>query len=167
MLKRMETNELKINPFELIGEEWMLLTAGNQEAHNTMTVSWGGVGVLWQKNVVYAFVRPQRYTMEFLEKEDYFSLATFPKEYKPALRLCGAKSGRELNKDKATGLTVSFEEPAPYYKESNMVFICKKLYKQRLNPDCFLSKSIEAEFYPQKDHHYVFVGEIVTTLKRD
>ena len=104
-LKPIDPKTLELNPFTTIGTEWMLLTAGNEDKHNTMTVSWGGLGVLWRKNVTYVLVRPQRYTMEFMDREEYYSLCVFDETYKPALKLCGTKSGRDIDKDKETGLT--------------------------------------------------------------
>ena len=126
-LKPIDPKTLELNPFTTIGTEWMLLTAGNEDKHNTMTVSWGGLGVLWRKNVTYVLVRPQRYTMEFMDREEYYSLCVFDETYKPALKLCGTKSGRDIDKDKETGLTVMFDQEAPYYAEAKLVFICKKL----------------------------------------
>ena len=109
-LKPIDPKTLELNPFTTIGTEWMLLTAGNEDKHNTMTVSWGGLGVLWRKNVTYVLVRPQRYTMEFMDREEYYSLCVFDETYKPALKLCGTKSGRDIDKDKETGLTVMFDQ---------------------------------------------------------
>lgn len=164
-LKPIDPNSLEINPFTSIGTDWMLLTAGNKEKHNTMTVSWGGLGVLWRKNVTYVFVRPQRYTMEFMDKEKYYSLCLFDKSYKSALSLCGSKSGRDINKDKETGLTVMFDQPAPYYAQAKMVFICKKIAKQAIDPHSFIDINIDQTFYPQQDYHRVFAGDIITILK--
>lgn len=148
------------NPFTAIGRQWMLITAGDKSAYNTMTASWGGVGVLWNKNVVFSFVRPQRYTMEFLEREDYFSLSFYEETYRDALKLCGAKSGRDVDKAKETGLIPVFDELAPYFEQAQTVLICKKLYGQWMTPESFVEKSLESH-YPNQDYHKIFVGEIV------
>lgn len=166
-LKPIDPKTLELNPFTTIGTEWMLLTAGNEEKHNTMTVSWGGLGVLWRKNVSYVFVRPQRYTLEFIDKEEYYSLCVFDDSYKSALSLCGSKSGRDIDKDKETGLTVMFDQAAPYYAEAKLVFICKKMAKQKMDPSAFLEADLDKTFYPEKDYHEMFAGDIVTILKRD
>ena len=137
--------DLTFNPFTLIGKEWMLVTAGNETAHNTLTASWGGLGVLWKKDVSYIFIRPQRYTMQFLEQEDYYSLCFF---------------------DKETGLTVCFDQAAPYYQEARLVFICKKMSCQQIDPSSFLDETIDEDVYPQKDYHYLFVGSIEKVLLR-
>ena len=166
-LKPIDPKTLELNPFTTIGTEWMLLTAGNEDKHNTMTVSWGGLGVLWRKNVTYVLVRPQRYTMEFMDREEYYSLCVFDETYKPALKLCGPKSGRDIDKDKETGLTVMFDQEAPYYAEAKLVFICKKMSKQKMEPSSFIDSTIDETFYKEKDYHEVFVGDIVTILKQD
>ena len=111
--QEISVEQLKDNPFTLINKDWMLITAGNQESHNTMTASWGGVGELWGKYVSTIYIRPQRYTLEFLEREDTYSLCFFDPEYRPALNLCGSKSGRDVDKDKETGLTPCFDQAAP------------------------------------------------------
>ena len=103
--REISVEELKDNPFTLINKDWMLITAGNEKSHNTMTASWGGVGELWGKYVSTIYVRPQRYTLEFVEREDYYSLCFFGPEYRQALNFCGTKSGRDFDKDKETGLT--------------------------------------------------------------
>lgn len=99
---------IKENAIRLIRDEWALITAGDQKKWNTMTVSWGGIGELWGKDVAMIFIRPQRYTYEFIEREDYFTMSFFEKEYKKALSLCGSKSGRDIDKAKEAGLTPFF-----------------------------------------------------------
>ncbi len=165
--KEVEISSLEFNPFEKIGKEWMLITAGKSGSYNTMTASWGGMGVLWGKNVTFAFIRPQRYTLEFVDREEYYTLSFFPKEYKPALAYCGAHSGRDVDKEQETGLTPVFDESAPYFEQANLVFVCRKLHRQQIDPACFLSLAEDKEWYPEKDYHYVFTGEIVKVLKRD
>ncbi len=161
--KEINAKELNFNPFSLIGDKWMLITCGDKEKYNTMTASWGSIGVMWNKNVVFSFIRPQRYTFEFVEKNDYFSISFYPDEYKSALSLCGKVSGRDVDKAKEANLTPVFDEKAPYFEEANMVLICKKLYNQNLEPSCFLDKKLES-FYPQKDYHKMFIGEIEKVL---
>ena len=95
MFHETEIQKLSFNPFTKIDKEWMLVTAGNAEKCNTMTASWGGLGVLWNKYVSFLFIRPQRYTMEFLEREDYYSLSFFGSSCREALSYCGSHSGRD------------------------------------------------------------------------
>ncbi|MDO4730843.1 MAG: flavin reductase [Clostridia bacterium] len=165
--KEIDIKSLSFNPFTLIGDEWMLISAGEESKFNTMTASWGGVGVLWKKPVTFCFVRPQRYTFEFMENNDYYSLSFFDPDMKPALSFCGTNSGKDVDKIKATGLIPKFDAQAPYFEQAKTVFICRKLYNQFILPDLFLDASIEKDVYPQKDYHRVYVGEIVKVLKKD
>lgn len=157
--QKIDLQDLNFNPFNRIGKDWLLITAGNREHYNTMTASWGGVGVLWHKNVATVYIRPQRYTKEFVDASDTFSLTFFGEEYKDALTFCGRNSGREHDKAKGTGLTPLFEYGAPTFREGNLVLICKKIYAQNIDSACFLDAEIEKN-YPQKDYHTVYVGEI-------
>lgn len=159
--------DLAFNPFTLIDKEWMLVTVGTQESHNTMTASWGGFGVLWKRYVSMIFVRPQRYSMEFLEREESYTLNFFDREHRKALAYCGSHSGREVDKDKQTGLTACFDLAAPYYEQARIVMVCRKLHGQMLDPACFLEPTIDAENYPEKDYHKLFIGEITKVLMRD
>ena len=93
--KEMKAEELQFNPFTKIGKEWMLVTAGDEEKHNTMTASWGAMGIMWGKNVATVYIRPQRYTKEFIDKEERFTVSFFSEEYRQALEVCGSKSGRD------------------------------------------------------------------------
>ena len=164
--REISVEELKDNPFTLINKDWMLITAGNQDKHNTMTASWGGVGELWGKYVSTIYIRPQRYTLEFVEREEYYSLCFFGPEYRQALSLCGSKSGRDVDKDAATGLTPRFDQAAPYYEQARLVFICRKLYKQDMTEEAFLDKSLLDKWY-DNDLHRMFIGEIVKVLVKE
>ena len=167
MLKPIDLTQLKINPFTSIGNEWMLIAAGDEQKYNMMTASWGGIGVMWGKNVSTIVIRPQRYTLEFVEEKEYYSLSFFDKKHKPALAYCGAHSGRDVNKEKETGLTPVFDTQAPYFSEAKLVLICRKLHRQKLDPDGFIDKTIDNQWYPEKDHHVCFVGEVVSVLMSD
>ncbi|MEG2597066.1 MAG: flavin reductase family protein [Oscillospiraceae bacterium] len=153
-------NKLDINPFQLIGKDWALVTAGNQEKFNTMTVSWGNMGVMWNKNIVTAFIRPQRYTHEFLEKGDAFTVSFYPEEMRAALTLCGKTSGRDINKVAEAGLTPVFDGEYVYFQQAKLVLTCKKIYRDRIRPEGFLAEEIK-EAYPQQDYHDIFMGEII------
>lgn len=157
--------ELNKTPFEMIGKDWMLITAGDKESYNTMTASWGGLGVLWNKNVVFAFVRPQRYTIEFMNNSEYFSLSFYSEKYRNALAYCGKYSGRDVDKAKECNLTANFSEDAPYFEQADTVIICKKLYVQQMNEESIIDESIKSN-YEAGDYHHVFVGEIVKVLKK-
>ena len=164
-MKEILANNLEKTAFEMIGKDSMLLTAGNSESYNTMTASWGGLGVLWNKNVVFAFVRPQRFTFEFMNDNDYFSCSFFNEEFRNALAYCGKYSGRDVDKAKECNLTPDFSENAPYFEEADTVIVCKKLYVQQMTEDSIIDDSIKAN-YNGDDYHHVFVGEIVKVLKK-
>ena len=129
MLRNIDPKQIRDNPFSLIGDKWMLITAGDAERCNTMTASWGGVGVLWQVPVATCYVRPQRYTKQFLDEQEYFTLTFFGEEYRDALKLCGTKSGRDVDKVKECGFTVKTAQGgAPYFEEAELVIVCRKRY---------------------------------------
>ena len=164
--REISVEQLKDNPFTLINKDWMLITAGDAEKHNTMTASWGGVGELWGNYVSTIYIRPQRYTLEFVEREEYYSLCFFGPEYRQALSLCGSKSGRDVDKDAATGLTPCFDQAAPYYEQARLVFLCRKLYRQDMEESAFLDKGLLEKWY-DNDLHRMFIGEIVKVLEKE
>ncbi len=164
-MKEITPDKLSKSAFELIGKDWMLITAGDENKYNTMTASWGGLGVLWNKNVVFAFVRPQRFTYEFMQNSEYFSCSFFKEEYRNALSYCGKYSGRDVDKAKECNITPDFSENAPYFEEADTVVVCKKLYVQQMNESSVIDDSIKVN-YSGDDYHYVFVGEIVKVLKK-
>lgn len=164
--REIDAKSVKENFIKLIADDWALVTAGDEAAHNTMTVSWGGVGELWRKDVTFIFIRPQRHTLQFVENNEYYSVCFFDDEYKDALRFCGTKSGRDYDKDKETGLTAVFDEKAPYYQQSKLVLICRKMAVQDIDPKCFIDETID-DNYAQKDYHKMFVGAIEKVLVKD
>lgn len=156
------------NPFEKIGRDWMLITAGNREKFNTMTASWGGMGVLWNKNVAFTFIRPSRYTFEFTEREDYFSLCFFPEDYRKELTYCGRNSGRDVDKVRETGLTPTFIDGVPAFEEASMVLICKKLYAQPMGKE-FVNDgdAVFPQYGENEPYHTMYVGQIVKSLVKE
>ena len=157
---------LEINPFLKIGKEWALVTAGNKKKANTMTVSWGGVGVLWGKNVAYIFIRDSRYTKEFIDKGDFFSVSFLNEQYRLALSYCGAHSGREENKFEKAGLTPAYAHGIPYVDEANLVLLCQKMAAVPITEDTFASSEIKEKWYADGDLHTMYVGEIIEVLSR-
>lgn len=160
-----DPTELDGNVFRRIGTEWMLITAGHEQHFNTMTASWGGLGVLWNAPVSFVFVRPSRYTFDFMEDEKYYALSFFDNTYKRALQICGSVSGRDTDKVAQAELTPVFDAQAPYFAESRITLICRKRYWQDIDPANFLDPTIEVN-YRNGDYHRMYVGEIVKVLKR-
>jgi len=164
---RVSPLELNESAFRLIGKEWMLITAGDMESWNTMTASWGAMGELWFKPVVFTFLRPQRYTLEFVEKKPTFTLSFFDESQRQALNFCGANSGRDVDKAAETGLTpFAMENGSVAFEEARLVLECRKLYFQDIQPEQFLDGEIDAKCYPEKDYHRMFVGEVIQALKK-
>ncbi len=163
MQKEINVRELKDNFVKMISNDWALLTAGTSTDFNTMTVSWGGLGELWNKDVCFVFVRPQRYTYEFMEKNDYFSLSFFGGEYKKELGVCGSKSGRDIDKIAETGLIPVDLDVAMGFEQAKVNVVLKKLAYQDMKPEGFLDESIMNN-YANNDFHRVYVGEIVKVL---
>lgn len=158
--------QLNENPFNLISKDWALITAGEGDHVNAMTASWGGVGVLWGRDVAFIFIRPQRYTKEFVDRKAAFSLTFFPEGYREKLNYLGTVSGRDENKILKSGLTLCHEDGIPYFEESKLAIFCKKLYAQPLDPVCFLDAGQDKKWYPKQDYHTMYVGEITKIMQK-
>ena len=163
--KKIKPEELQKNPFQMIGKEWLLVTAEKDGKANTMTASWGGVGVMWGRNVAFIVIRPQRYTKEFVDAGDYFTI-TFFDGYKKELGVLGSKSGRDGDKITEVNFDKEEVENQPTFKQGKMVFICKKIYSDWIKPEHFIDDSLDERWYPQKDYHEMYVGEIVAAYKQ-
>lgn len=162
--KEVKVEELTFNPFTKIGSEWMLITAGDENGFNTMTASWGGMGVMWSKNVVTTYIRPQRYTKEFVDANETFTVSFYGPEYKKALNLCGTLSGRDCDKVAEAGLTPLFIDGTTAFEEANMIFVCRKLYSDPMPAENFLDKENDQKWYPDKDYHTMYISEVVKVL---
>jgi flavin reductase (DIM6/NTAB) family NADH-FMN oxidoreductase RutF len=163
--KEVKPESLTENPFTLIGKDWMLVTAGIPGSFNTMTASWGGLGVLWERRVAFCFIRPTRYTYEFIERSGKFTLSFFEERRRKVLSFCGSHSGRDTDKIKESGLTPVHDGGFMYFSEARLVLLCRKLYFQDISPDCFLDPKID-DMYPQRDYHRMYVGEIEKCLMK-
>ena len=157
--KKIDVNELSLNPFKTIGKDWLLISAVKDGKINTMTASWGSVGVIWNKNVVTVYIRPQRYTKEFVDSADYFTL-TFFDGYKKELGVLGSKSGRDSDKIRQVGFNVEMINEQPLFKQGTMGMVCKKLYRGKIEPTGFIDVSLDVKNYPDHDYHYIYIGEI-------
>lgn len=159
---KIKPTQLNENIFKLIGDDWMLITAGNKEKANTMTASFGGFGILFSKNVAAIFVRPERYTYGFLEDNDTFSLSFFSEQYRQQLTYCGRNSGKEEDKFKKCGFTLSFaDDKTPYIDQGRITVICKKIYRQDIEKDCFTDLAPFDRTYSEGGMHHVYIGEIL------
>lgn len=149
--------------FSQFNDKWALLSAGTKDKHNTMTISWGGMGTLWFKSVVTVYVKPCRYTYQFMNGNDYFTVSFYPEEYKKALTLMGSKSGRDMDKDAASGLTVKDLEKAITYEEAELTLLCKKIYFQDMEP-ANMPQDVVQQHYTTEEPHRMFIGEVVEVI---
>lgn len=150
--------------FGKFDRQWALVTAGKEDDFNTMTISWGGMGTLWEKPVMTVYVRTSRYTHDFMDREDYFTVSFFPEECRDKLAVLGSKSGRDIDKIHNSGLTAEKCENGVTFKEAEVTFICKKLFCQRLEPSN-MPKDIADTFYGKDALHDMYIGEVVKIIK--
>lgn len=172
MLCETSWKDLNINPITLFSEDWLALAAGTEGNYNAMTIAWGHLGAVWERGshssrlpTAVCFVRPQRYTKEFMDREPFFTLSRLPKEHRKALGILGPRSGRDGDKIADAGLTPVFAEGTTYFAEADLVFICRKLYQAPLVESGFVDKGL-VEFNYNGDYHEMYVGEIVKVLER-
>lgn len=159
--------EITDNVFKLLDKDWMLVTAGNLDNFNTMTASWGHLGIIWNLPVAIAYVRPQRYTYQFVQKHVDYTLSFFTEQYRSALNFCGAHSGRDCDKMAETGLTpVQTERGNVIFREARMVLECRKVYSDRLRKSNFILPRVALRHYPKDDFHRFFMGEIVNVYQK-
>ena len=169
-LKEIDYKDMMFNPFNLIGGEWMLVTAGNEQSGcNTMTASWGHLGCLWGHNdpTAVIYLRPSRYTKEFVDREGYFTLCVMDKSFKKQMAYLGSVSGRDEDKIGKAGLTPVYADNTVYFEETKLVLVCKKLYQSELQESGFLYQETLDANYPQHDFHTMYVGKIEKVLVRD
>ncbi len=166
--KEMLPKELTQNTFRMIGDDWMLITAMDPATgkYNTMTASWGGFGVLFHKPVAYIFIRPQRYTKEFVDKTDCVTLSFFGGEMRKALQLCGTRSGKDCDKIREAGLSAFVDGKTVGFREADKIFVCRKIYASALLQEGFLSDKIPADVYAEGDYHTMYILEIEKILTK-
>ncbi len=162
--KEIGAKELTNNAFTMIGSDWMLVTAEADGKANTMTASWGGMGVMWGKDVAFVVLRPQRYTKEFVDATDRLSLTFFDASHRKTLSYLGSVSGRDEDKLKRSGLTLAHDGAVPYFEEANTVLLCRKLYAQEFQPGCFLDPALIQQWYPDQDFHTLYIVEVEKVL---
>lgn len=173
-MREINWQDLKINPMTLFGEDWMALTAGNEkDGCNAMTIAWGHLGCIWERGshanrlpTAVVYVRPSRYTKEYIDREAYFTLSMFDWDMKKALGYIGSHSGRDGDKLNAAGLTPVYTNDTVYFVEAKLVLICRKLYSAPLVEDGFVDLGLVDFNYPVRDFHQMYIGEIVRVLKK-
>ena len=166
----MDLKNFKLAPLYAIDQEWAVLTAGKKENFNSMTISWGGLGTIWNKPVVTVYVKPIRYTYEFMENNEYFTISFYNKEYKEDLAILGSKSGRDSNKVSLTKLTPEFLEKSVSFKEAKLTIVCKKIYFQdmdikNIDINSVTQKEVD-RFYKTEPAHRMYIGEVIDIIDR-
>ncbi len=165
--KAIKPTEITDNVFKLLDKDWMLVTAGTLEDFNTMTASWGHLGILWNLPIAIAYIRPQRYTYGFANRFEDYTLSFFTETYRPALKICGTKSGRDCDKVAEAGLTPRQTERGNVtFEEARLVLECRKIYQDNLKKENFLIPEIATKNYPKEDFHRFYMGEIIQVLSR-
>lgn len=155
--------DLNINAFSQFDQKWALLTAGSKDDFNTMTISWGGMGTLWSRPVVTVYVKPIRYTYEYMEKNDYFTVSFYPEQYKKALGILGTKSGRDCDKVALSELTPAEVDNSMSFREAECTIVCKKIYSQDLDASQVPADAQE-HYYKNEPIHRMYIGEVVEIL---
>lgn len=169
----------KINVFDYSKEifealkQGILVTTKADDQVNTMTISWGGLGIEWETPIFTLYVRENRHTKTLLDKNGEFTInIPFGDFNKKILGVCGTKSGKNTDKIKKLGLTLipSDTLSVPAIKELPLTLECKVIYKQKQEKNA-ISKERNERFYPQdvssefhganQDYHTVYYGEIL------
>lgn len=157
-------NDLSLKVFEAFHSDWALVTAGTLENFNTMTIGWGGLGTLWSRDVATVYVKPCRYTHDFMEKSDFFTVSFFPEDYKKDLALLGRKSGRDGDKVAETALTPVSVDASVGFKEASLTILCQKIYRQDLEKAAMPAEVI-ADYYTEEAPHTMYIGEVLKVLR--
>ena len=158
-MKEISVNGLGFNSWDKIGKEWFLLTSGDEKGFNTMTASWGFSGVMWNRNVFTAVVRPTRFTYGFMEKNQFFTASFFDEKYREALGFCGSHSGKDCDKCAETGLTPEFLDGTTGFKEAKLILVCRKIYSQDMDVSLMAEDVRPAN--GSDPIHKQFMGEII------
>ena len=161
--------ELEENLIKLMNKDWALVTVRDEKSgeFGTMTASWGCFGELWNKPVFICYIRPQRYTYGLAANTDRISLCFFDEQWREALRFCGRKSTRDVDKFKECGFTAKMSESGcAYIDESRLVILGRKLYEDDLKEECFLVPDI-LKNYEKKDYHRFYICEIEDVLVKE
>lgn len=155
--------EFNTEIFGLFKKRWGLVTVGDEKKFNTMTVSWGGLGTIWGRPVATVYVRTSRYTHEFMDNYEYFTVSFYPEDKKKILGVLGSKSGRDIDKMHDSGLTPVKAGESMTFKEAETTIVCKKLFKQRVELSN-IPQDIVEQYYSTDAPHDMYIGEVVAII---
>lgn len=160
--RKLSPYDIPDNVFKLLDKDWMLITSGDINNFNTMTASWGHLGVIWNLPVAIAYIRPQRHTYGFANENADYTLCFFDEKYRNILKYCGSKSGRDHDKIKETGLLpVETLRGNIFFEQARMIMECRKIYQDDLRKENFHIPEIAEKIYPSGDFHRFYMGEIM------
>lgn len=160
----MTIQDFQTHPFTKFDKEWALLTAGIDGDFNSMTISWGGMGTMWNKPVVFLVVRPVRYTYEFMVRHDELTVSFYDDKYKKALGVFGSKSGRDIDKAKEAGFTPKTLAAGVTYEEAKETLVCRKLFTQQLDKDSFPELALQFYKGDENPAHYLVIAEVADII---
>lgn len=163
-------------PFDFtqaLTDRWMLVTSGDPGGFGTMTISWGGSGYIWKKDVIFIVIRESRNTLTYLKTHPTFSLTVFDKSYQDKLLFCGRNSGRDIDKISHCNFTPCFDtiEQTPYFEEAHTAIICRQLYRSLMEKDEYID-SIPSEIWEAwyntgvhtDDRHHLIIASVEKIL---
>ena len=151
------------NICDQFNKKWALVSAGDIENHNAMTISWGEMGTLWSIPVITVYVKPCRYTYEYMENNDYFTVSFYDEKYREALNIMGTLSGKNTDKEKQANLTPVEVGQSISFKEANKTFLCRKIYYQDLDIERIPEDVIKRHYTVEKPHR-MYVGEVIDII---
>ncbi len=159
-----KVENISYNPFKKFHEQWGVVTAGTKEKFNSMTISWGSMGTIWGKPMITVFIRPTRYTYEFVNSNEYFTVSFFDEKYRDKISLIGNKSGRDIDKVKETGFTPKFLDKGITYEEASETFVLKKWYFQFMDATQIPDDVKKVYYTPGDETHWMFIGLVVDKI---
>jgi len=167
MFKKISPFDIDDNVFKMMDKDWMLVTAGTRDHVNTMTASWGHLGIMWNLPVAICYIRPQRHTFGFANDNDCYTLSFFEEKDREILQFCGTKSGRDHDKIRETGLIpLETDSGNIYFEQARLVLECRKIYQDDMKAEHFVRPEIARKNYPKNDFHRFYFGEIINVLTR-
>ena len=146
----------------------LLLAAGDKQQSNAMTIGWGGIGTLWGKTAVTVYVAEKRYTKQFMDNSQYFTIMAFDERKEEILNYMGSKSGRDGDKAKALNLHTAYtENGTPYYLEADLVIECRTMYAAPFDPQ-FFKDDVPKRMYSNFSAgiHSMYIGEVANAWKK-
>ena len=159
-MKEINIYDLKFDFNDYI--QGFLVTSGSFEKHNMLTAGWGNLGAFWNRPTMTVYIRKSRYTYQFIDNNDYFTCSFFDqKQAADIIKLCGSKSGRDINKTEACDLHPINLAGGIGFSEAKLIVVCRKLHHFDVNANDFDDSNMGNKTYPHHDFHRGYIGEII------